>query len=405
MQQDRSPCIGRTRSTHDFAGEDASQRGPAGVPPILTMHGCPDLNPLQMTRHSAQSNTPGCIVACFATSLRWPVLALALCALAVQAARAQQAQPSISVSGVVYAQYAYQPSDTANQANAFDITRALMSVNGKFAGGLTTRVSGDIYRGADSSTVFRLKFAYLAWTPDGSHLTYRFGLTQTLWIDYADQLWDYRMQGPTVLDRNGILFPADFGAAVDGSFRRDGLTLQAGIYDGEGYAKGTGDRHKDVSARASLRLLDSDDSSRVGGLRLTGFALLGTPSGGGARNRYTGQVSWRAKRLTLGGEFTIASDSVRIARITSHGSSAISAFGVFRLPESKAALVFRTDIYDPNTGKGGDRQTRFIGGVSYQVTPNWRTMFDFDHVSYEGTPSAAQQARRSTLYFHNQLAF
>ncbi|MCC7194775.1 MAG: hypothetical protein IT356_04380 [Gemmatimonadaceae bacterium] len=369
------------------------------------MHGRPHLNPRQMICHRTQSRTAGSIVPCFATALRRPAVALALCALAAQAARAQQAQPSVSVSGVVYAHYAFQLSDTANHANAFDITRALMSVNGKFAGGLTARVSSDIYRAADSSTVFRLKFAYLAWTPDGSHLTYRFGLTQTLWIDYADQLWDYRMQGPTVLDRNGILFPADFGAAVDGSFRHDGLTFQAGIYDGEGYARGTGDRHKDVSARASVRLLDSDDSSRVGGLRLTAFALLGTPSGGGTRNRYTGQVSWRARRLTLGGEFTIASDSVRTARVTSRESSAISAFGVLRLSESKAALVLRTDIYDPNTGKGGDRQTRFIAGVSYQVTPNWRTMLDLDRVSYEGTPDAAQQARRSTLYFHNQLVF
>ena len=32
-------------------------------------------------------------------------------------------------------------------------------------------------------------------------------------------------------------------------------------------------------------------------------------------------------------------------------------------------------------------------------------MVDLDNLSYESTPTATQEAKRSTLYFHNQLTF
>jgi hypothetical protein len=320
-------------------------------------------------------------------------------------AAAQQTTPQVTVGGVVYAQYLYQLKDTANHYNAFDVTRAYVNVMGKFSGGLSTRVTSDIYRAADSSTVIRLKYAYLAWTPDGSHLTYRFGLTQTPWIDYEEALWDYRMQGPIALDRNGLLASSDFGAAVDGSFSQDKFNFQAGVYNGEGYSKGTGGKEKDVSGRASLRLMDTDDNSKIGGLRLTGFFEIGTPTGGGKRDRYTGQLSYHTKALTLAGEFTSAEDSSTVGPVADHKSSVLSAYGVYKLPASKVAVVVRTDIYDPNTSASGDKQTRIIAGVSYQVTPNWRAMVDLDNLSYESTPTAAQEAKRSTLYFQNQLTF
>ena len=333
-------------------------------------------------------------------------LALVAVLAGVGAARAaaQQTPPQITVGGVVLAQYAYQLKDTANHYNAFDVTRAYLNVIGKFSGGLMTRITTDIYRAGDSSTVVRLKYAYLAWTPDKSPLTYRFGLTQTPWIDYEESLYDYRMQGPTALDRNGYLTSSDFGAAADGSWNQDKFNFQAGVYNGEGYGKGTGDQRKDVSARASLRLMDTDDNSKVGGLRLTAFGEIGAPTGGGARDRVSGQVSYKSKQLTLAGEYTAASDSVVASTSTTKGSI-LSAFGVYKLPASKVALVARLDVVDPNTSTSGDKQTRIIAGVSYQVTPNWRAMVDLDNLSYESTPTATQEAKRSTLYFHNQLTF
>lgn len=338
------------------------------------------------------------------TVIRGIPLALILATVARVNATAQQA-PQVTVSGVVFAQYAYQLRDTAGHYNAFDVTRALVNVRGRFQGGLATRVSGDIYRAADSSTAFRLKYAYLAWTPDGSPLTWRFGMTLTPWIDFEESLWDYRMQGPIALDRNGFATPSDLGVAVDGHFGGERFNFQAGIYNGEGYAGGSGGKEKDVEARGSYRLLATDDSSRVGGLRLTAYAHVGTPTGGGTRNRFTGQLSYRTRQLTLAGEYSATTDSSTAGPVARRTGSLVSAFAVYRLPGSRVAFIARTDLFDPNTALSGDRQTRIIAGVSYQVTPNWRALVDLDQVSYESTPTAAQEARRSTLYFQNQVAF
>jgi len=83
------------------------------------------------------------------------------------------ATPSVTVGGVVYAQYLYQLKDTANHVNNFDITRSYINVIGKFPSGLATRVTADIYRNADNSLAYRLKYAYDAFTPNGSPLTFK----------------------------------------------------------------------------------------------------------------------------------------------------------------------------------------------------------------------------------------
>jgi hypothetical protein len=83
----------------------------------------------------------------------------------------------------------------------------------------------------------------------------------------------------------------------------------------------------------------------------------------------------------------------------------ISAFGVFHIPNSKAAVIARVDITDPNTSTAGNKQTRFIGGVSYQLSPNLRLLADIDHVTFEGTPTPAQEAVRSQALFQTQITF
>src|SRR5688572_33462967 len=54
--------------------------------------------------------------------------------------------PIVTVGGVGYAQFAYHPTDTAKHANNFDVTRAYINVIGRFAHGIMTRVTPDIYR-------------------------------------------------------------------------------------------------------------------------------------------------------------------------------------------------------------------------------------------------------------------
>ncbi len=320
--------------------------------------------------------------------------------------------PSVTVGGVVYAQYLYQLRDTADHANNFDITRSYINVIGKFAGGLGTRVTADIYRNADNSLAYRLKYAYAAFTPDGSPLTFKLGEIHTPWLDWEEALWDYRMQGQMAMERGGYISSSDFGAGIDGNWKKDLVNLQVGIYNGENYNRGTGDQRKDAMGRVSARLRETDDGSKVGGLRLTGYGQVGKPTGGGIRDRWIGMLSYKSKMLTLAGEYARTKDRQDAPPAPATPTAEIegevmSAFGVLRIPNSRAALIGRVDLTDPDKDVSNNRQTRFIAGVSYQLTPALRLLADVDNVGFEGDgPLApAVYATKTQGLFQAQFVF
>jgi hypothetical protein len=341
---------------------------------------------------------------------RFAVTALALAVFAVRASSVVQAQtPSVTVGGVAYAQYVYQLKDTANHVNNFDVTRAYLNVIGKFAYGIQTRVTGDIFRSSDGSLSYRLKYGYVAWTPEKSALTFKIGQIHTPLLDWEEALWDYRVQGQMAMERGGYVSSSDFGAGIDGNWAYDKVNMQVGIYNGENYNKAPGDQRKDLMGRVSVRLLGTDQGGRVGGLRLTGYAQIGKPTGGGTRQRFLGMVSYRSKLLTLAAEFASVKDSVVATPATPKKSgNVISAFGVLRIPNSKVELLARYDSNDPNTASAAtnDRLSRIIAGVSYKWSDNLRATIDLDNLSQQGgSPTPAFEATRSQLFFHVQLNF
>lgn len=331
----------------------------------------------------------------------------------VAALSATRAVAQVTVGGLVYAQYQYNVASDSLKAdsaiqhiNNFDITRAYITVTGRLSAGVTGRVTGDIFNGggAGGAHAYRLKYAYVAWTPQGSPLVWKLGLTNNPFIEFEDALWDYRMQGPMPLDRAGYVASADFGAAVDGRFNADQFNFSAGIFNGETYTGTLGDNRKDLEARATFRLLRSDDSSRLGGLRLTGYAHVGAPSSGGKRDRFDGLLSYHGSHVTLAAEYAVTKDSTSGGNTTVGGGAVaakpeldgrvIAAFGVLRIPHTRVSVIGRVDVVDPNTNAANDKTTRLIAGIAYQLTPNVRLLADVDNVSYERgfVPTAANYA-------------
>jgi len=295
------------------------------------------------------------------------------------------AAPQITVGGVVYTQYQY--TDAAVHNNTFDVTRAYVNVLGRFSGGITTRVTADIIPSAVANQQLRLKYAFAAWTPTGSSLTYKLGMMQTPFVDYEETLWDYRMQGTIAVDRNGAMTSSDIGFGVDGKWNNDQVNGQIAVVNGEGYSGGTGDFHKDLEARVSVRVKPTNDASRVGGLRLTGYAGVGKygPAfAGNDRNRYLGQVSYRSQQFTLAGEFVSRKDSTQTGSI-------LTAFGVYHLTGGKVAVIGRVDLVDPDKNVANNKNTRIIGGLSYQLSPNVRLLADLDRLSFESGATATNQ--------------
>lgn len=354
----------------------------------------------------------------------WFVL-LGAAALAAGARRAGAQGPAITVGALVYAQYGYQlrsDSVTGAHLNNFDLTRAYINLVGRFPSGVYIRVTPDIFRNAaiGSTLSFRLKYAYVAYTPEGSPLTPKLGVLHTPWLDWEEALWDYRMQGTMAMERfpspagAGYLSSADLGAGVDGKFGEDVVNFQLGVYNGEFYSAPEGDEHKDVEGRVSVRVLETDDKSRVGGLRLTGYGAYGKPTGGGKRHRFIGMVSYKSKLLTLAGEFGRAVDRLDQGPPVAAGTPPVpetkgdiwSAFGVLNVPHTKAAVIARYDRQKPSTAAADNVQHRIIAGVSYQVSPQLRLLGDVDNLWLEsGAYTNAVNRTRSTALLQAQLAF
>jgi hypothetical protein len=183
------------------------------------------------------------------------------------------------------------------------------------------------------------------------------------------------------------------------------VNVQALVMNGEGYSKPSGDRRKDGAIRASVRLLPSDDESRVGGLRLTGYGHLGAYTGGGDRNRWIGMLSYKSKLITLAGEYARTTDVGATPADEIHGR-VVSGFGVLRIPNTAFALVARVDGVDRNVDVENDAFTTFIGGVSYRLSPNILLLADLDANSYQLEPlPASVQANKTRLLFQTQFTF
>jgi hypothetical protein len=180
----------------------------------------------------------------------------------------------------------------------------------------------------------------------------------------------------------------------------DKVNFQFTVVNGTFYSGTSAGQGKDAQARVSVRVLDTNDSSRVGGLRISGYAGYGrAPTGD--RNRFIGMVSYRSKQITLAGEAATTQDG----QLGATNGHVYSGFGVFKFPQSKAAVIARVDITHPQTG-AVDKRTRYIAGVSYQLSPNWRLLADWDYSNFETDAlNTANFATRSQALFQTQINF
>jgi hypothetical protein len=322
--------------------------------------------------------------------------------LAAQATATTTPAPQITVGGVGYTQWGYNLSG-GRHLDAFDVTRAYLNFNAKFAGGVAIRITPDIYRqqndsnGALNALGYRLKYAYFSYAPGAGNITWKLGMIQTPWLSREEDLWDYRMQGAMAVERYAGMSSADLGLSADTKLASGHLDLNVGVYNGEGYKKPEGDQRKDLMVRASYLLGATNDNSAFGGFRLSGYAQVGHPTGGGTRNRFLGMLSYKTSQYTLAAEYEITKDSAAASPAVVSGS-VISAFGVYHLSNSKLSLIGRVDLADPNTDVSNNKSTGIIAGASYQASPNLRFLGDVDLLSHEaGDPDQLIDGRNKLL--------
>ena len=345
--------------------------------------------------------------------LRSALVIVGACAALSDAASAQT-----TVDGVIYASYRYgltkdSTFSPAAAQNTFDIDRSYVNVRSRLDGGIRSRITIDVdgRRASTSQLSLRLKYAYATWTPEGSALTWKLGLQPTPILGWEDDLWGYRMQGPSPLDRTKYMSTSDFGAAVEGAWREQGVNVDVGLYNGESYSGTPGDNHKDVAGKVSVRLHATDDATNLGGLRLTAFALVGKATGGADRVRTMAILSYKTEATLLGVEYSRMQDSTLASNSTK--GRLVSLFGTHDFADTPWGAMGRVDLWDPNTdvspataALASAQQTRVLAGISYRLAKSVRIMLDADVTSVQNGPAINTfEAANRSLFVHAEIKY
>lgn len=320
---------------------------------------------------------------------------------------AQSSVRNVRVSGLIYGSWSAYLSEGADGDNRFEINRAYVTLSGRLSERVSGRITTDAIREDGQELEVRLKYAFVAWRKEGSPFTARFGLTQTPFVEYEENVWGYRMQGSIPADRLRYLSSADVGVAVDGRWGEgDAVAATVGVYNGEGWRDAEEDSGKDLMARVTVRVAGSDDGGSYGGLRVTAYGGMGSPAGGGVRQRALGMISWRTDGLTLAGQAMVTRDREDAGSGETVDGRLFNTFAVVQVPGSDVDLLARLELHDPNRALEGDRVTRWTAGIGVPVSPELRVLGSLEHLSYQGgTPSPALEATRTRALFQLALSF
>ena len=195
-------------------------------------------------------------------------------------------------SGVMFLAFEHSELHQENRyENEFTIKRAYITFRQELSPKIDVRFTQDVSidesGDGEGDIELRLKYAYANYrTPDFGILqasSLRFGVVDRPWIDFEQDINDYRAQKSMFLDQNDFLSSADYGltfktslgpaldAPLSSNPGRYG-SLALGFYNGGGYSALEQNTNKLIEARLSLRPLPD----RLPGLQGSFLGALGS---------------------------------------------------------------------------------------------------------------------------------
>jgi polyhydroxyalkanoate synthesis regulator phasin len=341
-------------------------------------------------------------------------------------------------SGLWYLSYQYGKTGStsttgASVFNSFNVKRGYLTVEKEltpwFKARLTTDVTtvnlstslpsgSNVSLNESGSLAVRIKYLYaLLSAPDIAFLSKpnaEVGIVHTPWLDFEEHVNYYRLQDTMFIERNGITSSADYGitfatllgGSVDENYQRTVNSaypgrygsVQAGVYNGGGYAASEQNRNKVLEGRVTVRPLPDI----VPGLQLSYFGLTGK----GNTNK---NLDWSANLgfVSFEHEYFVMTGQYYWGKGNQSGSDdnnkrGYSAFAELK-PVKKFSIIGRFDHFDPNKDVSNDDNNRYIAGVAYHIDRQHNNMvlLDYDTVDYK-QPGKAHDDRVQLTW---QVAF
>ena len=343
--------------------------------------------------------------------------------------------PSIRVGATLFANYNYQTEPEIADSdgnlvnrNSFDVARSYINVTGSLNHIIAFRVTPDILRETNTasslngSLVFRIKYAYLQtnlddWMTRGSWA--RFGVHQTPYMEFIENIYRYRFQGTLLVERAGYMSSADAGVSFHYNYPGDYGDVHVGIYNGEGYGRAEPNDQKGLLMRVTGRPFPKA-APALRGLRGHFYHYGDHHVKDGERRRTIGTATYEHPSVVAGFEYIDARDQ----RSALPGQTAVDSRGysVWATPRTRWGWegLLRYDHHVPNTSTAlapfstagnftttldSQQQNRVIVGVAYWFklpSPGTAALLvDYDAQVFENLTALPTK----TLFVHGLINF
>jgi len=317
----------------------------------------------------------------------------------------------LDFSGVIFADYRYNLSNSADDYNGFNVGRTYINLKGN-KGDWGWRITPDIYRHSDGSYTYRMKYAWLEKREIFPGATFRFGQVELPWVGPEEHLYHYRYQGTIMVDREHYLTSADLGISLAG---KGGKVFQYAFAfsNGEGYHAPETNKYKTVAGRFAFTPWAGTDSWAKG-LRFSLYQDFGKRAQHDVRTRSIAMISYDSRPFWVGLQHVWAKDPAA-ARLKYDPSVIASPMGYAhgslwslwlggRFAE-KWTVLGRYDRVDPDTNLQSNSHWRGIFGIAYDFTPNVTMMLDSDYVAYQKGALMGTKTHQHWLATHLQIAW
>jgi len=285
--------------------------------------------------------------------------------------------PTLRLGATIFADYTVQETPKVTDAtgapvtgSAFNVTRTYINFSGSVTPRFSYRITPDITRVSDAgsnvsgSLVFRLKYAY-GQMRVGSRTTVKFGLHQTPMISAQEDVYRYRFQGTSFVEREGGLASADAGVSVNTTLPDGYGDVTVGFYNGEGYKKPETNDQKALMIRATVRPLPSHALGK--GLRVIGYYHTDHYVQGAPRKRVAGSVMFEQVRFNAGVDVIRRVDQPTPTAVEVTGTGYSFFINPFfdKKGQGVEGLV-RFDSFDPDSDSDlVGKRSRLLAGAAY----------------------------------------
>jgi len=317
-----------------------------------------------------------------------------------------------TVGGRIYAYWGmYMTSDVyagdveISGMNQFGLDRSYVTVKSKLTDYTSINITSDLADGYSDGFWLRLKYAYANIDLNFIEgLSLSLGLQPTKYLEYADNmLWQRRYLLPSVGNEASILTTADLGATFNYAFGEEGKTGAVGLSVLNGTAYDDlyeNNKNKDFNFYAAFfPLIDNPDFDQT---MLIGQFYLGTQNtvldttedAGDYKNQiisFGGKFNYK-QYFDFGAEYWMntlgtgaGNDDLKVSALSFYTAWYAKAIVAEDSPIRTLNLLFRYDMYDPNTDVDDDGSNLMLIGLECAPAQGINASINYRSIGYQAS--------------------